>query len=69
MQEAGVAAPVATHGHWIGGGTRLPSSGVTFPSYNPTTGDVWGKFALGSADDVADAVAAAKTAFATWRTM
>jgi acyl-CoA reductase-like NAD-dependent aldehyde dehydrogenase len=67
MQEAGVVPPVATHGHWIDGGNRAPSSGETFPSYNPTTGEVWGRFALGNAADVAEAAGAAKAAFATWR--
>lgn len=67
MLEAGVAQPRTTHGHWIGGSERPASSGTTFPSYNPTTGEVWGRFAQGNATDVAEAVAAAKAAFDKWR--
>ena len=67
MQQAGVAQSVATYGHWIGGKDHAPSSGGSFPSYNPTTGAVWGEFALGDKTDVAEAVAAAKAAFAKWR--
>ncbi len=47
MQQAGVAQSVAAYGHWIGGKDHAPSSGDSFPSYNPTTGAVWGEFALG----------------------
>ena len=67
MQQAGVAQSVAAYGHWIGGKDHAPSSGDSFPSYNPTTGAVWGEFALGNQNDVAEAVAAAKAAFAKWR--
>ena len=67
MQGAGLAQPVTNHGHWIDGRDQAASDGRTFPSYNPTTGDVWGRFALGDKSDVAGAVAAAKQAFAKWR--
>ncbi len=67
MLEAGVARSGTTYGHWIDGRDTAPSSGATFPSYNPTTGKVWGDFALGDKADVADAVAAAKSAFAKWK--
>lgn len=67
MPQAGVAQPVTIHGHWIGGRDQEPASGQTFPSYNPTTGDIWGRFARGNQTDVADAVAAAKAAFAKWK--
>ena len=67
MQGAGLAQPVTNHGHWIDGRDQAASDGRTFPSYNPTTGDVWGRFALGDKSDVAGAVAAAKRAFAKWR--
>jgi len=67
MQGAGLAQPVTTHGHWIGGREQAPSAGRTFPSHNPTTGDIWGRFALGDEADVADAVRAARTAFARWQ--
>ena len=67
MPQAADAQSRVTYGHWIGGADRAPSSGATFPSYNPTTGAVWGDFALGDSADVAEAVAAAKAAFAAWK--
>jgi aldehyde dehydrogenase (NAD+) len=67
MVEAGVARSGVSYGHWIDGRDTAPESGATFPSYNPTTGKVWGDFALGNKGDVAEAVAAAKAAFATWK--
>lgn len=67
MQQAGVAESVADYSHWIGGKDHAPSSGATFPSYNPTSGEVWGRFALGNSSDVAEAVGAARAAFAKWR--
>ena len=67
MQEAGAAQSVASYGHWIGGSIRPAAAGGSFPSYNPTTGEVWGQFALGDATDVGDAVAAAKAGFAAWK--
>jgi hypothetical protein len=53
-----VDRPIA-YGHWIAG--RDVASAATFSSYNPTTGAVWGTFALGSRDEVGAAVAAAKS--------
>jgi acyl-CoA reductase-like NAD-dependent aldehyde dehydrogenase len=67
MSQAADAQSRVTYGNWIGGADRAPSSGATFPSYNPTTGAVWGDFALGDPADVAAAVAAAKEAFARWK--
>jgi len=55
--------------HWIGGAEADSADGATFSTENPTTGKVWGHFALGGAADVNDAVASAKTAFASWRDM
>lgn len=56
-----------SYGHWIDG--RSVQGKTSFTSYNPTTGSVWGTFALGSRDEVAQAVAAAKIAFerGEWR--
>jgi acyl-CoA reductase-like NAD-dependent aldehyde dehydrogenase len=51
------------YGHWIDG--EIASSPTTFASINPTTGTEWGRFALGNANDIARAVAAAKAAFET----
>jgi aldehyde dehydrogenase (NAD+) len=69
MQQAGVAQSVATYGHWIGGKDRAPSSGDRFPSFNPTTGAVWGEFARGDKSDVDAAVSTANEAFKVWRAM
>ncbi|MEQ9688740.1 MAG: aldehyde dehydrogenase family protein, partial [Bauldia litoralis] len=66
MNEA-VAREPETYTHWIGGAAQSASSGKTFDTYNPTSGDVWGHFALGNADDVSDAVQAARDAFVKWR--
>lgn len=62
MQEA-----AAAYRHWIGGHDHDGASGLTFPSYNPTSGKVWGEFALGSAEDVSAAVESAQSAFEEWR--
>jgi acyl-CoA reductase-like NAD-dependent aldehyde dehydrogenase len=67
MQEAGERESPTEHGHWIGGRPQPGASARTFPSYNPTSGKVWGLFALGDQDDVASAVEAAGAAFAKWR--
>src|SRR5690606_4906098 len=67
MSPAQAAPSETAWGNWIGGSEVAPSGGRSFASYNPTTGAVWGRFALGDADDVRTAVAAAQTAFATWR--
>ncbi|SIN94462.1 aldehyde dehydrogenase (NAD+) [Bradyrhizobium erythrophlei] len=53
--------------HWING-TEAPSADQrSFATENPTTGKVWGHFALGRAADVDRAVGAAKAAFRSWR--
>ena len=51
------------------GGQWLPRrSGKTFSNVNPADhSDIVGEFPASGAEDVADAVAAAKKAFATWR--
>ena len=69
MDQATSRSPVAEYGHWIGGREAPASSGRTFPSYNPTSGDVWGRFALGSTEDVAAAVDKASAAFLKWRAL
>lgn len=55
--------------HWIGGAEAASADGATFSTENPTTGEVWGEFALGKASDVDQAVKAARNAFAAWRAM
>ncbi|MEO8668689.1 MAG: aldehyde dehydrogenase [Bauldia sp.] len=69
MQQAAGQAAAVEYGHWIGGRDRPASSGRRFPSYNPTSGKIWGEFSLGTPEDVDAAVAEAKTAFAKWRAM
>ncbi|MHB8596632.1 MAG: aldehyde dehydrogenase family protein [Ktedonobacteraceae bacterium] len=50
------------------GGKRLHAeSQQTFPNYNPATGELLGYFPLSGAAEANTAVAAARTAFDTWR--
>lgn len=58
---------VAEVRHYIGGEWRSASDGATFASVNPATEDCVAQVALGSSDDVAAAVAAARAAFPAWR--
>ena len=67
MQEAGAGRFVTRRGNWIGGKEQAAASGASFPSYDPTTGEVWGEFALADGSDVDGAVGAAKAAFAKWK--
>jgi aldehyde dehydrogenase (NAD+) len=53
-------------GLFIGGEWRKPSSGKYFDSQNPSTNKPLAKVALGTAQDTADAIEAAKKAFETW---
>jgi malonate-semialdehyde dehydrogenase (acetylating)/methylmalonate-semialdehyde dehydrogenase len=53
--------------HWINGTTVPSTSGNTSPVYNPATGEVQAQVGLASVAEVDSAVAAAKTAFKTWR--
>ncbi|HMC17437.1 MAG TPA: CoA-acylating methylmalonate-semialdehyde dehydrogenase [Albitalea sp.] len=53
-------------GHHIGGRIVPSTSGRRQPVYNPATGAVARQVALGSADEAAAAVAAAKAAFPAW---
>lgn len=49
-------------GQWV-----AARSGSTFASYNPATEELIGEAAESSAEDVAEAVAAAQTAYESWR--
>ncbi len=69
MDQPGLVRDTPTYGHWIGGRSEPASARGSFPVYNPTSGEVWGEFALGTRDDVAAAVAAARAAFPTWAAM
>ncbi|CAM5713331.1 methylmalonate-semialdehyde dehydrogenase (CoA acylating) OS=Streptomyces microflavus OX=1919 GN=Smic_25240 PE=4 SV=1 [Streptomyces microflavus] len=57
-----------TVNHWIGGRTVEGTSGQYGPVTDPATGAVTTRVALASAAEVDAAVAAAKTAYATWGT-
>ena len=53
-------------GHFVNGRAVASQSGRRQPVYNPATGAVARQVALGSADEVGAAVAAAVAAFAAW---
>ncbi len=55
--------------HWINGRPVEVLPEATGPIYNPATGQVIGRVPRGGEDEVAAAVAAAKTAFPAWRDM
>ena len=55
--------------HFIGGRWVPSSSGETFATVNPATEDVLARAAVGTADDVDRAVAAARAAADGWRAM
>ncbi|HTJ26608.1 MAG TPA: aldehyde dehydrogenase family protein [Candidatus Limnocylindria bacterium] len=52
--------------HFIGGTWTPSSGGETFGTVNPATEDVLAQVAVGTADDVERAVAAARTAYERW---
>lgn len=57
--------------HWIGGtpfGDASGASGIWGPVTDPATGEVTTRVAMAGTDEVDAAVAAAKEAYATWRT-
>ncbi|MHC4598101.1 MAG: aldehyde dehydrogenase family protein [Planctomycetota bacterium] len=54
------------YGLYIDGAWRSSSGGGTFESRNPATGEVLGRFALGTAEDVRRAVEAAERALPEW---
>ena len=53
----------SAYGLYIGGEDVPAASGATFDAFNPTTGQVWARHALADVEDVARAVAAARSAF------
>jgi malonate-semialdehyde dehydrogenase (acetylating)/methylmalonate-semialdehyde dehydrogenase len=65
VQEAPTA--VQPIHHWIGGFSVAGKSGRSGPVYNPATGRQTGAVDFASAEEVADAVAAAKAALPAWR--
>ncbi|MBB6052120.1 aldehyde dehydrogenase family protein [Armatimonas rosea] len=54
-------------GHFIGGAWTAPTA--TFPTNNPATGTELAQLSQGSAEDIAAAVAAARTALPAWRAL
>lgn len=54
-----------TYQLYINGAWVEPASGEYFDTDNPYTGEAWAQIAKGNTEDVARAVAAAKTAFET----
>jgi aldehyde dehydrogenase (NAD+) len=56
---------VKQYENYIGGRDAAAADGRTFTGFNPTTGAVWGTFALAAAADVDAAVRAASNAFRT----
>ena len=65
MQSPCSASPT-TIGHWIGGQVAPINAARSQEVFNPATGAVTGKVALGGVDDVNAAVAAALAAFPAW---
>lgn len=54
-------------GHWIEGEAVAGKSDRTGPVWNPATGEQQASVSYASSDDVSDAIEAARSAFATWR--
>ncbi len=54
------------HKLWIGGKWIKPQSGKTFPTFNPTTGEVIAQIPLAGQKEIDTAVAAARKAFPEW---
>src|SRR4029077_18312158 len=57
--------PVHTYSNYIAGADVPAADGRTFTAFNPTTGGVWGTFALAGAVEVDRAVKAASDAVRT----
>ena len=65
IEEQGNALKTVTH--WIGGRT-VPSCSERFgPIYDPATGEVQGRVAFATAEEVDQAVTVARQAFPAWR--
>jgi malonate-semialdehyde dehydrogenase (acetylating)/methylmalonate-semialdehyde dehydrogenase len=60
---------VARISHWIGGRSVAGESGRSGPVYNPATGQQTGAVDFASVEEVDAAVAAAREAYATWRSV
>ncbi len=62
-----MATGVRTHQNYVGGEWVGASSGETFESVDPATGEVLGSFPASSAEDMDRAVEAARAAWEAWR--
>ena len=60
---------VTRYRHWYDGNEANSLGGATFTTVNPSTGKIWGEFALGSEEDVDCAVAGARDGLKAWRAM
>ncbi len=54
---------------FIGGKWQAPSTGKWFDSVNPYTGETWAQIPHSAAQDVSEAIAAARRAFDGWRSV
>jgi malonate-semialdehyde dehydrogenase (acetylating) / methylmalonate-semialdehyde dehydrogenase len=66
---AGRRGEIRRISHWIGGKLVEGTSGRSGPVYNPAIGEQTGEVDFASVDEVAQAVAAAREAFAGWRAL
>src|SRR4051794_5027866 len=66
-----ISAPVAVKpiNHWISGGAYAGQSGRSGPVFNPATGEQSGAVDFATAEEVDEAVQAAKAAFPAWRAL
>jgi malonate-semialdehyde dehydrogenase (acetylating) / methylmalonate-semialdehyde dehydrogenase len=67
MAEVAERTEVRRISHWIGGQPAPGSSGRSGPVYNPALGVQTGEVDFATAEEVGQAVAAAKEAFPAWR--
>ena len=66
ITDGRVVEPATEVGHYINNERVASTSGRNQPVYNPATGEATKTVALASVEEVNTAVAAAKTAWATW---
>ena len=60
---------ILRHDHFVNGGYVPPVSGEHFSSIDPSTGQTFAEVARGNAEDVDQAVQAARQAFKSWRSV
>jgi malonate-semialdehyde dehydrogenase (acetylating)/methylmalonate-semialdehyde dehydrogenase len=64
-----VTTELKTIDHWIGGAAVAGTSGRTGPVFNPATGSQSGEVTFASVEEIDRAVAIAREAFGTWRSI